>query len=255
MKTILLTLAIAMVSLGNAQSLLDTKLADRIGVLRLYYTFNATSNPNHAYAPFRKVPFRTFGFDGEIYDFEQGGERWHFSSKVSDDLIWLIGSMIKGTEDEEYCNVTGLLGLKFGHNLFSSDKINISAGFSLTDYMVILPEVDANGFYQGNDMEPHGWYWAAGPNLFIDYHIFDSFTLHANVNYDFGFLTINKGSDVAVIDGYEKPFFLGTRFTLNHDLGMFLQFQTTTAFDRGVHNQNITRREFQVGYRFFLTSK
>lgn len=254
MKTKLITLTALMLLAAvklSAQSLSDTKISEATSVIRIYYTFNKITNPNHEDPDFRSVPFKTIGLDIEFFDFDKGDSRWSIQSKVIDDMIWLIGSTISKREDRDDNSVTGVLGLKYGKNLFSTNKLNISAGFSLSDYIVILPKVLPSGDPNYPDKEPDGWYWSAGPNLFLDYHIFDSFTIHANINYDLPFLKLGE-KDTDLIEGYKKPNFLGTRLTLHHDIGFFVQFQTTTVLDRGIHNQNITRREIQLGYRFLL---
>jgi len=239
-----------------AQTFEDLKINDK-GALRFYFSFNSMHNKSHFSPEMRSIPFRTLGIEGDVYSFDKGEVRWNVNSKVCDDLIWLIGYTIKNktsrTPEGDY-SITGLFWWHYGYNVKSTEKLNISPGFSLSDYMVLMPEEDGISF-TGNPSEkedPHGWFWAAGPNIFIDYALPAKFSLHFNANYDFSFIRLNNKYKSILDPDYKKPHYFHAALTLNHNSGFYLGYQFTRVVDLGYHKNNIVRSEVNLGFRVLL---
>lgn len=245
---------------GSVHAQLQDLWISKAGSIKLYYTFNAVSNPNFTYEPNQRAPFKTFGFEADIYDFRAGKGRWNFACKYLDDILWVAFHQTteKGRERHEgqdYYSFTGLFWNRYAWNLFDGKRFCLAAGISGGDYYVEIPNILPIGSYSGQPsiMEPSGWYLAAGPAIMADLFIIDGLSLHLQSNYDFSFLTIGEGAGTKqIIDGYKTPNFWRNSLTLIHNWGPFLQFDYGIMFDRGEHEQSITRTEFHIGYSFLI---
>lgn len=256
MKYYLVILALFIYSASKSQKLEDLKI-NQTGVMNMYYTFSTMKNKNFAYEPQRTEKYQTFGLEGNIYFFEKMEDRWNISIKFLDDIVWEAAKGVsdkiqaKHPREKYYYSLSGLFWWRQAWNVMGNEgKFNWALGYSLSDYFIILPGVASHGYYDGqpNDIEPHGWYWAAGPAIMADFAIHKQLSLHMQTNYDFSFVRMGKGNRHQTIEGYPKPFFFRNSLVLQTGFGLFTKLDYAQSFDRGEHKQNISRIEFQIGF-------
>lgn len=259
MKLVLIPICfIISFTFAQSQTLTDLKINNE-ATLRFYFGFNSMRNSSYNYEPLQKVPFRTLGMESDVYSFEKGGVRMNMKSKLVDDMIWLLGRTIRKRSDDGPYSISGLFWYKLGFNVKSNSKLNISPGFSISDYLVITSVVDSAGnepaFVNDRVEEPHGWFYGIGPNLFIDIALPAKLSLHVNSSYDLGLLRLSNKYKSVFDPDYKKPHFLHASVTLNHDSGIFISYEFTKLLDMGYNNNQTLRSELHIGLRKILGKK
>ena len=204
-------------------------------------------------------PYFGIGVDVSINSYERGDLRFFLSSKgLTTDLIKTSIMLFNEEAYEGQIEFSGLIWGRVGINIFATDNICIGLGGNLSDYILDIPlwnPLAGNGQGGLRYEEPSGWHITAGPTMFLDYG-YKNFTLNTITSYNFGFYynTINADYEafIDVIDGYEKPQFISTLFSLNHTSGAYASFEYTSMIDKGIVGNKMSRKEFTLGWKFIL---
>lgn len=202
-----------------------------------------------------------WGVGGEVSynNFEQWGVRYALDVKWFPDLGHKAFELFRGEGLDPRLEFSGFTWHKLGVNFIATDFFTLGAGLSAADYIIDIHKWNSdthvpyatNGVWQ----EPSGWYWTAGPALFLDGGIGDfsgALTLSYDISYFHPIVTEDYEANVDEIVDYPTPNFFHIDLTFMHDSGIYFSFDQTRLIDRGVLKHNMTRTDVQLGYRFFI---
>ena len=263
MKTVVTILFLVISSISGLAQLDGYANADET---LLGYSINMVSlkNPSLLYEDGQKFgPYFAPGFNLTHYNYEQWGFRWGMDFKWVSDIFPEIYSLWNTTylDRGKVPMLSGLWWTNVGTNVYSSEYFNIGVGAHFADYLIEIPDWDSAGNINalGQQLavqyqEPTGWYWAAGPTMYLDAG-YGQFFLTITANYSFSYWrppirdkeyeeSINK------IEGYQAPHFLYVDVTVNHNSGLFVSFNRTMTIDRGVNTNKFSRNDFGIGWKF-----
>lgn len=255
MKFLLLLTCCTVLGLGKADAQLAFHNVNQNAMAGFSLTLTDLDCPKMVYPDGRHVgSYVGVNVDISYYNFDQWGLRYNLDMKWMTDLTLKAAELFRGDGLDARIDFSGLLWNKVGLNVFATDRFCIGVGASAADYIIDLPDWNADGNFP-NELpwqEPSGWYWAAGPALFLDAGVGDfavSMTTSLDIPYWHPKVTDDYEANISVIEDYPAPRFFCFDLTVNHESGMFFSYDRTTMTDKGVHGLKMTRGDFQLGYR------
>lgn len=231
----------------------------------LSYSLNVVTlkNPTAKFEKDQKFgPFIAPGFALNHYTFNKGGFRYGMEFKwitdVFPELYDLFDKTYLGRGKTPF--LSGLWWSHGGINVWSNEYFNIAVGGNFGDYFVEIPDIVDTGAVLPSGVtltstyqEPTGWYWAVGPNLYLDAVFKDVyFTLITQYSLSYWRPPIREKSyedAIHKIDGYVSPHFLYFDFSANLDSGFFISYTKTMLIDRGVNSYNFSRNDIGIGWK------
>lgn len=211
--------------------------------------------PQMAYADGRHVgSYLGINLDVSYYNFEQWGLRYYLDMKWVTDLSFKAVEFFREEALDARIDFSSMTWHKVGLNVFATDRLCVGVGASFADYIVDLPDWNEDGNFPNERwwQEPSGWWWTAGPALFVDAGVGDfaiSLTTSLDIPYLHPKITDDYEANITRIEGYADPRFFYFDLTVNHESGLFMSFDRTTMNDKGTHGIKLKRGDFQFGYR------
>ena len=263
MKRLLTILLFISISVTSSAQLDEYMKADET---LLSFSVNTVSlkNPTLLYEEGQKIgPYFAPGFGLNHYNYDQWELRWGMDFKWVTDVFPEIYALW----DESYIDnvkvpmLSGFWWTNAGTNVYSNDYFNVGVGAHFADYLVEIPDWDSAGNINAGGtqlatqyQEPTGWYWSAGPTLYLDAG-YKSFFLSVTTNYSFSYWKppIREKEyldEINQIQGYSSPHFLYVDVTVNHDSGFFLSLNRTMMIDKGINANEFSRNDFGIGWKF-----
>ncbi len=148
---------------------------------------------------------------------------------------------------------TGILGWhSWGWNLTNYNKLSVALGVNLNDYFYGKTyNVDTTGLMpELLSPEPQGYYFTAGPSLFVDYALNKYVLLQALTTYSLAYWKA-VGLEYGVNDpSYPKPHFVGLYAELVTKWGFFVSYDYNFVVNRGNNPDKTKRRDLNIGFRF-----
>lgn len=184
--------------------------------------------------------------------YERGEWGWRFENSTLGDLIFLLFNIeeMDGRATEQAFG-SGFLGNhQFYGNLVATNRLLISPGFSMGDYIFASKraEADSTG---ARILDPAGYFLSVGPALKVSYVITEKLWLDAFAHYDIGFQVGKPSAEYNAIKGYEKPGFLSIGGELHHaGTRLFAGARLMQLIDNGINNDSATRIDISLGYMF-----
>lgn len=167
------------------------------------------------------------------------------------DMIWLLGNLDRD-RDVDHAFGAGWLGWFQGYyNVVSTDKLIVSPGISLCDYIFgskVQTEISPGTFSN----EPFGYYFTAGPSVRTSYLINKDFWVDGIATLDIPYVHFKHGtgSDTKTEKGYPNPWFTNVSATLFHKSKLFFGVRLSQGWDRGGNGGGATRADISLGYQF-----
>lgn len=197
----------------------------------------------------------TFNIGVERNERDKWGKRVRYENPTLGDMFVVLARTIQGktlkTESGlEHSFGSGFLGwLQYYSNAYVSEKLIISPGISLGDYIYALQHFnDAGGV---TTLDPAGYFFHAGPGVMVTYLVGGDFWLTGYLNYDIPYYKAPYSSATYTpLDGYKHPHFLTLGVDLNHRSPLYVGLRMNQAMDRGGHKSNAKRFDISVGVNF-----
>lgn len=188
-----------------------------------------------------------FRFDA----FEKGDYRWHFENPTLGDMIWVVGSLLKGkkmTNDDgsDQAFGSGIFGWhKIGWNVVTKDDFLVSPGISFGDYIYAARRPG------GTTMDPAGYFFYAGPQVLVSKLFTETLWVDAFVRYDLTTRAGKPSGAYEAIENYKKPHFLGVGASVKHGKSHLVgSVNYTHLIDRGGNKDTASRLDVSVGVMF-----
>lgn len=167
------------------------------------------------------------------------------------DMIWLLGHLDRD-KDIDHAFGAGWLGWFQGYyNVVSNDKLIVSPGISLCDYIFgsnVKTEIAPGAFSN----EPFGYYFTAGPSIRTSYLINKDFWVDGIATLDIPYAHFKHGStaNVTAEKDYPNPFFANVSATVFHKSRLFFGVRFSRGIDRGDNGGSASRTDVSLGYQF-----
>lgn len=177
----------------------------------------------------------------------------HYENVTLGDMIWVLAHL-SYDKSKQHAFGAGWLGWFQGYiNATSSEKLVISPGLSLCDYIYgskVSTEISPGVFSN----EPYGYFFAAGPAVRVSYLINQSFWIDGSATLDIPYASIKKmgtySFDAQEEKDYPVPFFSTLSVTVFHKSKLFFSTRWAQGIDRGGNGGNATRFDISLGYQF-----
>lgn len=151
---------------------------------------------------------------------------------------------------------TGLFGsFQYGLNVVATDKWIVSPTVSFGDYIIAaeryedtstVNNIENNGrLYR----DPAGYFFVAGPSIFVSYIPQDGFWIDAFLNYELTAYNVGERNfqNFVHIEGYPNPNFVTLGIEVNHRSQLFGGIRITKLVDRGSVKTGLTRFDLTAG--------
>lgn len=184
--------------------------------------------------------------------YERGEWCWRFENSTLGDLIFLLFNIeeMDGRATEQAFG-SGFLGNhQFYGNLVATDRLLISPGFSMGDYIFASKraEPDSTG---ARILDPAGYFLSVGPALRVSYVITEKLWLDAFAHYDIAFQVGKPSAEYNQTKGYERPGFLTVGGEIHHATSrLFAGARLMQMIDNGANKDSATRIDISLGYMF-----
>jgi hypothetical protein len=189
------------------------------------------------------------------------GSRISIYNKGIGDLVYLFSRMVRGKatifakEETVYSNIFGWVDYTVNLNK-PNGKFQVSAGLNLGDYVYAgRYRIDSLGIEK--NVEPQGYYLAAGPALEMRYLISKSLIVETNLSYAVGLIKFggldNAPSSPADLK-YPVPDFLHFRTELLSKWGAFMTLDCNWLINKGSNPSSGRRIGLSLGYRIDIRS-
>lgn len=184
--------------------------------------------------------------------YERGEWCWRFENSTLGDLIFLLFNIeeMDGRATEQAFG-SGFLGNhQFYGNLVATDRLLISPGFSMGDYIFASKRAvaDSTG---ARILDPAGYFLSIGPTFRVSYLISKNLWLDAFAHYDIGFQVGKPSAEYHAIKGYERPGFLTVGGEIHHAATrLFGGARLMQMIDNGINKDSATRIDISLGYMF-----
>jgi len=263
MKTIITILFLAIIS-STVNAQLDGYMKADETLMSISLNVVTLNNPALIYEDGQTFgPYLGPGLGLNHYNYDQWEFRWGMEFKWVTDIFPEIYKLWDASYDisQKFPMLTSLWATDLGTNVYSTEYFNIGFGAHFADYLVEIPDWNSTGNIdpQGRQLpvsyqEPTGWYWAAGPTMYLDAG-YKEFFMTITTNYSFSYWrpdirTKEYKDGINKIDGYKAPNFLDIDVTVNHDSGIFLSFSRTLMIDRGINSNKFSRNDLGIGWKF-----
>jgi hypothetical protein len=208
------------------------------------------------------------GWTGKIdvtkLTYEQWKVKYKFQHRLFADLWLIVDNQINGNGSYFYRQIssgitTGILGWhSWGLNLTNFNKLSIAIGMNLNDYFYgkTYSLDTSNSKVVSTQMlispEPQGYYFTAGPSLFIDYTLNKYLLIQSLATYSVSYWKA-VGLTYGINDPtYPKPHFVGLYTELVTPWGLFVSYDYNFVVNRGNNPDKTKRRDLNIGFRFVL---
>lgn len=202
------------------------------------------------------------GFTGKLslrsVHFDVGEQKTLYQHKLLFDLILIIDSHLAGNDkalarQEGSGLTTGIIGwYSTGWNVFKTDRLSGAIGVNLNDYFLTnsyrldFPKDDLTS------IEPQGYWFAAGPSVFLDVGLNKYFLLHTHAFYSMSYWRAASLSYAERNDHYPKPHFGNFSFEVQSKWALFAGMDYSWLINRGNNPNNTKRLDFLLGFRLPL---
>jgi hypothetical protein len=188
--------------------------------------------------------------------FEKGDWRYYFENPTLGDLFWMIG------HDKKTSNSTEKGVLSFGSgflgwhqiywNVVAQDKLLVSPGISLGDYIFGTQRPQSTDNSSGKTLDPAGYYFHAGPAIMVTKLLTETLWVNAYTRYD---LTTRAGKldagTYVETPGYKKPHFFALGASVQHGKSHLCgAINYTHMIDRGGNKDAASRIDVTIGFMF-----
>jgi hypothetical protein len=184
--------------------------------------------------------------------YERGEWCWRFENSTLGDLIFLLFNIeeMDGRKTEQAFG-NGFLGShQFYGNLVATDRLLISPGFSMGDYIFASKRENADST-GARILDPAGYFLSVGPAFKISYVITEKLWLDGYAYYDIGFQVGKPSGEYNQTKGYERPGFLSIGGDIHHaGTRLFAGARLMQMIDNGANKDSATRIDISFGYMF-----
>ena len=195
--------------------------------------------------------------------YEPGKVKAKHQHRLFADMFLILENQVNGDGSYYYRQIgssisTGLLGWNsWGMNLTNFDKLSVAFGVNHNDYFYGKTyDVDTIGINQELvTLEPHGYYFSAGPSLFVDYALNKYVLLQVLATYSYAYwkiVGVEYGEDNP---SYPKPHFVGLYAELVTKWGFFVSYDNNFIVNRGNNPDKTKRKDLNIGFRFVWPDK
>lgn len=197
----------------------------------------------------------TFNIRYRYEGYEKGDGRWHFENPTLGDMLFVVAKLASGNDvtarTTEQSFGAGFFGWHQIHmNAVATDKMLISPGLSLGDYIFGSKRAAPPTGFQTSIIEPAGYYFHLGPAFMTSYVVTPKMWVDAFMHYDIGFRA-GKPSNFTETPGYPRPHFLNLGAHVRHAGARLVgSFRYSHLIDRGPHKDAATRIDISFGYMF-----
>lgn len=185
-------------------------------------------------------------------NYERGEWCWRFENATLGDLIFLLFNIeeMDGRKTEQAFG-SGFLGNhQLYGNLIATDRLLISPGFSMGDYIFASKRENADST-GARILDPAGYFLSVGPAFRVSYVITEKLWLDGLIHYDIGFQVGKPSAEYRQIKDYKRPGFLSIGGEIHHaTTRLFAGARLMRMIDTGVNKDSATRIDISVGYMF-----
>jgi hypothetical protein len=188
-----------------------------------------------------------------------GEVNYKFQHKLLGDMILLAKKVFDNSRNiyRNYSSslTTGILGWhSWGWNINKSTKYKIAPGINLNDYFYARTYYSdtLGGSFHRASLEPHGYYWAAGPSVFINCYINKYIILQSLFSYSFSYWRVVPLGYGITENNYPKPHFFSSNVQVLSKWGFFISFDYNFAINRGWYPEATKRFDTNFGFSFVL---
>ena len=187
-------------------------------------------------------------------NYKKGETRYRYENPTLGDFLYSIPKMARDVKkivnDEateankgnDHGHGGGFFGwYQYYKNLVATDKLLISPGISLGDYIYGSKSDDA--YHPRQD--PYGYFLTIGPSVMATYLLNKKMWVDGYVTYDFSYLKAENGGNK-----YPKPQFLTIGADLYTTSKLFGGLRLNTLRDRGANKDKSTRIDISAGIVF-----
>lgn len=154
---------------------------------------------------------------------------------------------LKENKWDNHAHGGGIVGwLQYYVNAVANDKLLISPGISLGDY--IYTSKYPSGPNAGKIDDPAGYFVNLGPGLMATYLVDEKIWIDAYVNYDIHLLKVSGPSaNYTATPGYKHPDFMSIGLDVNSSSRLFGGIRLNRLIDKGAFNDRSSRLDISVG--------
>lgn len=218
-------------------------------------SYAALSNPAAAFSGNHHKTGVSLVVDYKKYHVNALKTRMYFRNNSLGDLLLFLGRQVlpnSGSERPEGSILTNLFGwTSWGLNLAGNEIGSLGTGFNINDFIAGSTTVERiqGGPDKKQLHEPQGYYWAAGPSVFLDFAITDNIVVQTFGSYSLPLFRAASLNGAEPRNSYPKPHFARVNLEILTLYKLFAGVDYTWMINRGNTPNKTQRLDVFIGYR------